>query len=154
FLNFVCGKIDRLQEYMGREFAFENLSAYFDFEESEFSEAQFLNEVCNRTGSKMLLDINNVFVNANNFSFPVMKYFDEIDFKHIVQLHVASFSDKDQYLYDTHSAGVYPELLEIFQQIAPKLKAPRVLMEWDQNIPELPQVEDEVFKVKSVWENL
>lgn len=154
FLQYICEKIEKLQEFMGREFAFENLSAYFDFEEAEFTEAQFINEICERTGSKMLLDINNVFVNAKNFSTDPMEYFRQIDFKHVVQLHIASYSDKGQYLYDTHSGGIYPDLIEIFKKIAPNLKSPKVLMEWDQDIPGLPEVENEVFKLKSLWERL
>jgi len=63
----MCEQVDKVQTHLGRRLLIENVSAYLQFKESHFSEAQFLTELCQRTGAQILLDINNIAVNSVNF---------------------------------------------------------------------------------------
>jgi uncharacterized protein (UPF0276 family) len=66
-LDRMCEQVDKVQSFLGRQLIIENVSAYIKFEESYLSEAAFLAELSQRTGAKILLDINNIAVNSINF---------------------------------------------------------------------------------------
>ncbi|MET0731836.1 MAG: DUF692 domain-containing protein, partial [Casimicrobiaceae bacterium] len=73
-LDHVCARVAQVQELLGREIAVENVSAYVAFGESTMTEAAFVASVARRTGCKLLLDVNNVYVNAINHGFDADAY--------------------------------------------------------------------------------
>ncbi|RFC36591.1 MAG: Protein of unknown function (DUF692) [Candidatus Nitrotoga sp. LAW] len=63
-LSHVAKCVDQVQEKLDRRLLMENLSSYLSFTHSEMSEGEFLSEVSQRTGCAILLDVNNLYVNA------------------------------------------------------------------------------------------
>lgn len=150
----ICDRINQVQDYMQRQYAFENLSAYFTLKNSTMSEAQFLNEICNRTGCGILFDINNLYVNSINQHFSADDFINSIDLKHIKQFHLAGFSDFGDYLFDTHSEHVHPPVWELYKKIIKFKKDVPVLIEWDENIPDYQILEDECLKAKNIYQEV
>ncbi len=150
-LKMIVNKINRVQDFMQRQYVFENLSAYFSLKNSEMSEAEFLNEMCNQTGAGILFDINNLYVNSINQKFSTDEYIKAINPIHVKQFHLAGFSDFGDYLFDTHAEPVHPPVWDLYRKIIAKFDHVPVLIEWDENIPEYPVLEAECMKAKSIY---
>ena len=65
-LDVICANVQRVQDRLKRPILVENLSAYLSFNNSDRHETQFLNELARRTGCGLLVDVNNIYVNALN----------------------------------------------------------------------------------------
>lgn len=149
-LERISHKVDQVQSFLNRQFIFENLSAYFTLKNSEMSEAQFLNNLCEKTGCGILFDINNLYVNSINQNFSPEDFLKDINFKHVKQFHLAGFSDFGDYLFDTHSEPVYPQVWDLYKLIISQKPNSPVLIEWDENIPDFNTVEAEALKAKQI----
>ena len=84
----------------------------------------------------ILLDINNVFVNAFNHRFDARRYIDAMPVERVVQFHLAGHADHGTYLLDTHDHPVRPEVCELYEYAVRRLGAVSTLIEWDDHIPE------------------
>lgn len=162
--DLIAGKIEEVQNYLKRPLLFENLSAYFTLKNSDFSEVEFLNRLCDRTGCGLLVDINNIYVNSINQKFQASNLLNEINLKHVRQIHLAGHEDFGDYLFDTHSRPVIKEVWHLFSDFMMKMQIlkqsetqvimPRVLLEWDEDIPEFPVLEAEAGKIFSLLAGL
>lgn len=148
----VVSNLDQAQNALGRTMLIENISAYIMFEGNDFSESDFLIEVAKRSGTKLLLDINNIYVNAVNFDYSPSDFINSIPTSLIGQIHLAGFSDVGDFLFDTHSMPVYSKVWDLFSHLAPRLSSVPVLIEWDEDIPEFHILEAEAQKAKSILE--
>lgn len=149
-LDFVTHRINFVQDYLGRELTLENVSAYFSLKSSTMSEPEFLNELCQRTGSKILFDLNNIYVNSVNQKFNAREYIRSTNPKYISQIHLAGFSDMGSYLFDTHSREVSEEVWNLLRFVRDLEVNVPTLVEWDENIPEFTRVEEEALKARKV----
>ncbi len=149
-LNYVSDRVARVQEFLGRQMIFENLSAYFTHKSSTMSEIVFLKQLCKRTGCKQLFDVNNFYVNSVNQKFNLNEAIPQIDFNSVAQVHLAGFTDFGDYLFDTHSAPVFPEVWDIFSNVSTKFKPIPILIEWDEDIPEFQTLQNEALKAKEI----
>ena len=90
----------------------ENPISYLQFRASTMPEWEFLGMLAEDTGCGLLLDVNNVHVSATNHGFDAAAYIDHLPADHIVQVHLACFSDCGTHLIDTHdhpvAAAVWP----------------------------------------------
>jgi uncharacterized protein (UPF0276 family) len=151
-LSMVSERIDQVQNSLGREMAIENLSAYFDYKESTFTEWDFIKELAKKSGCKLLLDINNIYVNSQNHDFDAKTYLDTIPLDQVAEIHLAGFSDMGDFLFDTHSKPVYPAVWDLFEHVIEKKSDIPVLIEWDEDIPDFRVLEDEAKKAIKIWE--
>jgi hypothetical protein len=65
-LDVMCANVQRVQDRLRRPLAVENLSAYLRWQDADMSETQFLSTLAQRTGCSLLVDVNNIYVNALN----------------------------------------------------------------------------------------
>jgi uncharacterized protein (UPF0276 family) len=151
-LKKIVQKIDIVQNYLKRELILENATYYF-VPSSTMSESEFINEIFKRSGAKMLLDINNVFVNSFNHKFDAIEFLDSLDFSKVAYYHIAGHLEYEDDLYiDTHGAKVKQEVWELLQYALKRKKVP-VLLERDNNIPPLKVLIKEYYKLKEIYEN-
>jgi uncharacterized protein (UPF0276 family) len=154
-LKIFCQNVDEAQNFFGRQILIENPSAYLQFEKSEISETDFLNELARITNCAILLDINNVYVAAKNFDFDAANYLKQIDSSKVQEIHLAGHSvckyGAKEIRIDTHSTNICDEVLALYQNFVKnsKIDAP-TLVEWDEEIPEFATLFDELKKVKSL----
>ena len=153
-LKIVCQNIDQAQSKLGRNLVIENVSTYMTFKQSEYTEWDFLIEVSKRTDAKLLLDINNIYVSSANPSFDPINYINAIPAEIVSQVHLAGYTDMGDFLFDTHSKPVYPKVWELFKLFIKKAPNVPFMMEWDEDIPEFPILENEVKKAIEIWKNL
>lgn len=143
--------IQHAQDFLGRQILVENVSAYVQLAEPEFTEWDFLVEVARTSGCRILLDVNNVYVNAVNFAFDPKQYLEAIPPELIGQIHLAGFTDMGDYLFDTHSKPVHVDVWSLFEYKARQLVDTPVLIEWDDAIPDFARLETELQKAESLW---
>lgn len=151
-LERIAIRATEVQEILGRQIIFENLSAYFTLKNSTMSESEFLNLLCQKSGCGILLDINNLFVNSINQKFDPYHWLLKIDFSYVKQIHLAGYSDFGTHLLDTHSRPVQDGVWEIYKRISKNIKNIPVLIEWDEEIPSFEILQNEAMLAKAFQE--
>jgi len=151
-LDHVCARIARVQDLLGREIAVENVSAYVAFPDAAMTEAQFVARVARRTGCKLLLDVNNVHVNASNHGFDADDYIAAIPCDAVTEYHLAGFDAKGAQLIDTHGAPVAPEVWALFMRTVARIGPRPTLIEWDTDIPAFAVLEAEARAAQRILE--
>ncbi len=114
-LDHVCARVARVQDLLGRTIAVENVSAYAAFAEATMTEAEFVAGVARRTGCGLLLDVNNVHVNAVNHGFDADAYIAAIPPAAVVEYHLAGFDARGDILVDTHGAPVAADVWALYR---------------------------------------
>ena len=140
-LHHVCARIEAVQERLGRSVLIENLSAYLQYRGADYSEWDFLAEVARRSGCGILLDINNVYVNAVNHAFDPLDYLAAIPSAAVGEIHLAGFSVQQvagrKLLVDTHSRAVTEPVWSLYAAALERLGRRPTLIEWDNDLPQL-----------------
>jgi uncharacterized protein len=121
-LKHVAERVDQVQQFLGRQIALENASAYIDYKKDEIPEPEFMNRIAKETGCGILLDVNNVFVNAHNFEYDALTAVLDYDSTAVVQLHIAGHSVKSDFLYDTHDSPVCEAVWKLLHSTLVHLK--------------------------------
>lgn len=150
-LDHVVGRILQVQDFIGRQFVFENVSAYFTYTHSEMHEWEFLSEMCKRSGCKLLLDVNNVYVSARNQNFDPTVFLNAIPVGAVQQFHIAGHTDNGTHVIDTHDHPVCEEVWELYKLALGRFGKISTLLEWDANIPEFPVLEVEVGRARKIF---
>lgn len=136
-LEHVIGQIGRLQDFLGRQVLVENVSSYLQFAESTIPEWEFVREVARRAGCRLLLDVNNIYVNAINHGFDANVYLDAIEPGSVGEIHLAGFQDTGEVLIDTHGSAVSDAVWRLYERAIAHLGPVPTLVEWDTDIPAL-----------------
>src|SRR5262245_59170177 len=90
-LRVVAGNVCEVQEYLGRPYLIENPSSYVGFATSTMREAEFLSELAQRTGCRLLCDVSNVYVSARNMGYDAREYIDSLPRDVIAELHLGGY---------------------------------------------------------------
>lgn len=135
----VSDHVAQVQDRLGRQILVENPSLYVAFEASELPETDFLNALSERTGCGFILDVNNVYVSANNLGFDPAAYIRALDCSRVGEIHLAGHHVRDTehgiLLIDDHGGRVSDpvwSLCEIALELSGRIP---VLIEWDNNVP-------------------
>ena len=147
-LSNVSRRVEQVQEKLDQRLLLENLSSYLLFENSEMSEGAFLAELSRRTGCGILLDINNLFVNARNLGVNAKEFIKAMPDYAVAEYHLAGYSERDGCLVDTHSNPVYPEVWELYEVALQNIGPRPTLIEWDTDIPVLSDLLSEAAKAQ------
>ncbi len=139
-LAHVCEHVEQVQEVLGTRMLLENPSTYVAFSTSDMSELEFLKEVVRRTGCGLLLDVNNVFVQATNHDFDPNDYIDAFPVDHVGEVHLgghAEDADDDgaPILIDDHGREVADPVWALYGRAIARSGPRPTLIEWDNDVP-------------------
>lgn len=149
-LALLADRVDRVQSALKRQLLVENLSAYVECRDSEMTETAFLAELARRTGCGLLLDLNNLYVNAVNFGFDPVGRLGELDGDSIGQIHLAGHSVVDDCLVDTHGARVCDPVWSLHAEACRRFGARPTLIEWDTDLPALDVLLQQAAQASSI----
>jgi uncharacterized protein len=153
-LDHLVDNIDRMQSALGREILIENPSTYLQFSHSEMSEAEFIAEALRRSGCRLLLDVNNVFVSARNHGFDADAYINALPAERIGEIHLAGHSlrsiDGTELRIDDHASVVRDEVWALYRNTVQTLGPLPTLIEWDAELPALDVLLGEAGKAQHV----
>jgi uncharacterized protein (UPF0276 family) len=129
-----------VQERLRRPIAVENLSAYLGFEDDRLGEAQFLAELARRSGCTLLLDLNNLIVNALNEAAPdplaaCCAFVDALPRATVAEIHLAGYCETAAIVIDDHGSAVRPAVWQVYRHALRRFGALPTLIEWDTNLP-------------------
>jgi uncharacterized protein (UPF0276 family) len=136
-LDVLSRNIGLVQAEVGVPLAVEPIAALFDWPEDEYTEADFVRELLERTGAWLLLDVANVYANARNRHVGPWATLDRLPLERVAYLHVAGGAEHGGVYHDTHTAGTPAPVLELLRELSPKLAGarPALLLERDGHYP-------------------
>ncbi|MFO1316961.1 MAG: DUF692 domain-containing protein [Burkholderiales bacterium] len=134
-LAHVCARVAAVQDFLGRELLVENVSAYYAFPEDEIPEYEFVAAVAARTGCRLLVDVNNIYVNARNHGIDPLAYLAAIPPAAVAEIHLAGFDASGPIVIDTHGAPVAPDVWALYRTAIARFGPVPTLIEWDTDIP-------------------
>jgi uncharacterized protein len=148
-----AARIAELSDALGQPVAIEPVSFYFDPAGSVMGELEFVRAVLDASAAGLLLDVNNVYVNAKNQGFDPYVFIDALPLERVVQLHVAGHDVLDDgMLLDTHAAPLSADVLALFEHTLVALGRPvPVLLERDDNFPAFGELAAEVELLASIY---
>jgi len=138
-LDVFCRNIDKTQNALGQQILIENPSSYFLLKDSDYSEVDFINTIARRSGCKLLLDVNNVFVSAANHDFDGADYIESIDAALVEEIHLAGHSVQQllsgQVRIDDHGSAVCQQVWDLYALTLRHVGNKPTLIEWDTDVP-------------------
>lgn len=151
----VCDHIDRVQAHLGCRMLLENPSTYVAFQSSTMDEIDFLKAIVRRTGCGLLLDVNNVQVTCVNHARDPLAYLDAFPVEAVGEIHLGGHAeDADEHgrrlLIDAHDRHVDPEVWSLFARAIRRGGAMPTLIEWDNDVPPLETMMEEVARAEEV----
>ena len=152
-LTVVCQNIDRAQEKLGRAMLFENPSSYLTFPEDEMSEWEFLSRMTRRTGCYLLLDVNNVYVSAQNHGYSATEYIAGLPLDRVRQIHLAGHTPATEdrpIVIDTHDREVCDEVWSLYEDAVARTGPVATMIERDDGIPPLCDLLSELDRARAI----
>lgn len=153
-LGLLVAHVQTVQDTLKRPLLVENISAYLRYADDAWSETDFLNALCQRSGCQLLLDINNLIVNALNWSSTAehaeagtrqaiqasCDWIDRISPAHVGQIHLAGHRAPARprtLVVDDHSQAVNASVWHAYEHALARLGPRPTLIEWDVDLPPL-----------------
>lgn len=146
----VASRIDEVQDFLGREILIENVSTYVSFANAEMEEAAFLSEIARRSGCRILLDVNNIYVSSRNHGYDADAYVAALPAEKIWQIHLAGHSDYGDYVIDTHDHPVREEVWALYARTLEQIGQVTTMIERDDHIPPLAELVAELDQARSI----
>lgn len=150
----VADRIRRVQDHLGVPVGVENISYYVHMGREELPEPVFVRDVLEQADCPLLLDVNNVVVNARNFGFEPADWLAQIPLDRVVQLHVAGHERWDEFdmWVDTHGASVPDPVHALMGWVIERTGPLPVVLERDTNIPPLEELLAEVARLDETYQ--
>ena len=150
----IIDKISKAQDLLGRTLLIENPSSYLMFNCSEMTEEEFVSGVLKQTGCQLLLDVNNLYVSAQNHKFSAEKYLAALPKDGIKEIHLAGYEDKGDYLFDTHGYTVHDPVWKLYKEALSLFGAIPTLIEWDTDVPDFDVLLGESRKAQKILDEV
>lgn len=146
----VAGRIRQVQDALGRRIAVENIS-YYAAPYQAMPEIDFINAVLAEADCDLLLDVNNIYVNAINHRYDAQVFLSQLPGERIAYFHIAGHYDEaDDLKVDTHGAPVKPDVFALLDDACARFGPRPTLLERDFNIPPYADLVAELGQVRAV----
>lgn len=152
-IRHIVERIKFVQDFLGRKIAIENVS-YYTPVAAEMSESEFIRTIVTESGCNLLLDVNNVYVNAFNHGYDARTFINELPLEHVAYIHMAGHEQVEpDLIIDTHGEDIIDPVYELFDYTTQRVQPVPVLLERDFNIPELDHMQTELEKLEHIVNN-
>ncbi|KUY80979.1 hypothetical protein WI25_37525 [Burkholderia cepacia] len=148
-INVVAANLQYAQDCLGRHIAIENVSAYVAFGNEVATEMELLAELVARTGCGVLLDLNNLHVNALNLGIDPLAELTRLPSGCVDEIHVAGFEWFSNVAIDTHGAAVAQPVWALLDAAIARFGDVPVLLERDTNLPSLDTLLEEYRQLEA-----
>jgi uncharacterized protein (UPF0276 family) len=135
-LDLVVENINKAVDVIEKPLIIENVTYMVDFKNQEMTEPDFFNRLYEKTGTGVLLDITNLYINSQNHGFDPNEYLNQLNPEAVIQAHIIGFEKKMEVIIDSHSTALQRELWEFCDVVLSRFSFKSVILEWDKNFPE------------------
>ncbi len=159
-LDILASNVAQVQDRLRRPILVENLAACLRWADDSLDEPDFLNALARRSGCGLLLDVNNLVVNARNdhpgdlarAEATACAWIDCIDAAAVGEIHLAGHDASGDLVIDDHGSAVNALVWRVFAHAVRRLGPRPTLVEWDLNLPPWPVLLDEAVHAEAVIE--
>lgn len=151
-LDVLCENVRIAQESLPVPLAVENIAALIAWPGEEMTEGQFLYELADRTGVRLLIDVANLHTNHVNRGEDPAKALAGLPLEAIAYVHVAGGLERDGVWHDSHAHPVPRPVLDILTDLTSRVAPPGVLLERDENFPAPEELERELDAIREAVE--
>jgi hypothetical protein len=146
----VVSRIRQVQEFLGRRIAIENVS-YYTPVAPELSEAEFIRAIAEESDCLLLLDVNNVYVNAFNHGYDAKIFIESLPLERVAYIHMAGHEQKSEDLIiDTHGQPIIDPVYDLLEWTLERVRPVPILLERDFNIPQFAELQGELAKLQEI----
>lgn len=153
-VHWVSQRIQQAQDILEMPIGIENASYYFSPPGAQMREEEFISAVVAESNCMLHLDVNNVYVNSQNFGYNAKDYISALPIERVCYLHVAGhYVEPDGFIVDTHGADVIDPVWELLEYTYNQLNNPALIptcLERDFNFPEFSQLHREINTIKKL----
>ncbi|MCO5168705.1 MAG: DUF692 domain-containing protein [Planctomycetes bacterium] len=139
-VDHVVPRAREAQERVGRRLLLENATYYAVMPGQTLGEAAFLTAVLEQADCGLLLDVNNVHVNARNHGYDPVAFIDALPLDRVAQVHLAGHEVGPHMLVDTHEGPVPEPVWALYEHVLSRVGPVSTLVEWDQDVPGVEEV--------------
>ena len=140
-LSHMVDRVSATQDFLGRQILIENASSYLEFSSSTIPEWDFVVALAQRSGCKILLDVNNVYVNAMNHGFDPLLFVQSVPADLVAEIHLAGHTvkrfEEGILRIDTHDQLVCDAVWDLYDATVAHVGEVPALIEWDSSLPAL-----------------
>jgi uncharacterized protein (UPF0276 family) len=151
----IIAKVRTVQSRVPVPFLLENISYLFEWPDSDLSDAEFLNLICRETGAGLLLDVENLCLNAHNHGFDPYAFLDALPAGLVKEVHVAGgmtvrkdFLERP-FLADSHSHPVPDGTLDLLDRVLVRHAPETVVLERDDRLHAVCEILDDIRRIRS-----
>ena len=148
-LHHIARRIEQAQDVLGQRLVIENVSAYVRAA-APMTEAEFLGSLCEEADCDLLCDVNNLHVNQVNFGLDAQLALGALPLSRIREIHLAGSENRGPYLIDAHNHPVSEPVWALFRQLIRSTPDTPICIEWDNDIPDLEVLLEEVARAKRI----
>ncbi|QSY49987.1 DUF692 domain-containing protein [Streptomyces griseocarneus] len=149
-LAVLCENVRIAQQVLPVPLALENVAALLNWPDEELTEAQFLGELVERTGVRLLVDVANLHTNHVNRGEDPAEVLDGLPLEAIAYVHVAGGVERGGVWHDTHAHPVGPPVLDVLAELCARTAPPGVLLERDDDFPAADELAAELDAIRAV----
>jgi len=148
--NFV-DHAQQVKEACQKPLLLENITSHINIA-SPLSETKFINQLCEKAGCYLLLDVTNLWVNSRNHHYDAVDWLHEIQPEFIKQLHIVGYTERNGLFYDSHANNIQPALYTLTREVIKYSQVDSIIIERDNNFPPLSQITDELAALEHCFE--
>ena len=151
----IITKVHIIQSRIPVPFLLENISYLFEWPESRMTDVAFLNLICTETGAGLLLDVENLYLNAHNHGFDPHAFLNDLPAGIVKEVHVAGGVPVHKnflarpFLADSHSHPVPDGALDLLDHVLAKHRPDVVVLERDDRLQEFDEILDDVRRIRA-----
>jgi uncharacterized protein (UPF0276 family) len=151
----IIAKVRIVQSRISVPFLLENISYVFEWPDSELSDAEFLNLICRETGAGLLLDVENLYLNAVNHGFDAHKFLDALPTGLVQEVHVAGGIAVPEhvlgrpFLADSHSHPVPGDTLDLLSYMLARQTPSTIILERDERLEAVEEILDDIGRIRA-----
>jgi len=155
----IVAKVREVTARVGVPFLLENISYVFEWPDSKLSDAEFLNLICRETGAGILLDIENLYLNARNHGFDAYAFLDGLSPGLVREVHMAggmAVSEpglRQPFLADSHSHPLPSETLALLEYALVHHMPVTIVLERDDRLDASGEILGDVKRIRACIDN-
>ena len=145
----IAARIEQAQDMLGRQLLVENVSAYIR-SDTVMDEADFISEICEQADCLLLCDLNNLYVNQINLGDDALEAMSRLPAHRVHEIHLGGYDDRGDHLVDAHNNPVSDPVWALYRAAITHFSDVPVCIEWDNDIPPLASLMDEVQRASDI----